>query len=96
MTLDQLQPSQSGRIAAVLAEGPVGQRLMDLGVLPRTEVRLERVAPTGEPYWVRLGGSQIALRRSEARAIRLEATASSDDSGPGSSPAPHTEGRDLR
>lgn len=69
MSADDLQPGQRGRITQVLAHGPVRQRLMDLGLLPDVEIRLERVAPTGDPLWIRLAGAEYALRCAEARAL---------------------------
>jgi DtxR family transcriptional regulator, Mn-dependent transcriptional regulator len=67
-----LQPGQSGIITQVHASGAIRQRLLDMGILPATLVQMERTAPTGEPVWIRLHGSQIALRRQEAEAVWIE------------------------
>lgn len=73
MTLDELGTQRTGRIEAVRANGPIGQRLLDMGFLPDAEVLVERIAPIGEPLWVRVCGSQVALRRCEAESVVIHA-----------------------
>lgn len=72
MSLVDLKPGQAGIIRQVNAKGAVRQRLLDMGMLPDERVRLERVAPAGDPLWVRLGGYQLLLRRNEAERIVIE------------------------
>lgn len=68
-SLLDLTPGQEGRIRQVNAKGAVRQRLLDMGLLPDVVARMERVAPTGDPVWISLEGSQIALRRKEAGSV---------------------------
>lgn len=72
MCLSELRPGQSGRVAGLGPGGAVRQRMMDLGILPGAVLRVERVAPAGDPMWVRLRGYQVSLRRSEAAAVVVE------------------------
>jgi Fe2+ transport system protein FeoA len=53
--------------------GAVRQRLLDMGILPGVTIEVERVAPAGDPLWIRLQGYQLSLRRAEAKAIAIEA-----------------------
>lgn len=69
MSLLDLKPGQSGKVLHVNAEGAVRQRLLDMGLVPNVIIRLERVAPVGDPVWVSLDGSQMALRRKEAATV---------------------------
>lgn len=69
MSANDLQPGQRGRVTHVRGQGPVRQRLLDMGLLPDVEFRLERVAPTGDPLWIRIEGAEYALRSAEARAL---------------------------
>lgn len=71
MSLSDLEPGESGTIVRVNARGAVRQRLLDMGILPNVVVEMERVAPSGDPYWIKIQGSQLALRRQEAIAVRL-------------------------
>lgn len=68
-SLLNLSPGESRRIEQVLGEGSIRQRLLDMGLLPKQVVRLERFALSGAPVWVELGGSHIALRREEAAMV---------------------------
>jgi ferrous iron transport protein A len=70
-TLAALRPGARARVQRVEADGPLGQRLLDLGFLPGTEVRAIRRAPLGDPAVYELRGTQLCLRRSEAKRIRV-------------------------
>jgi Fe2+ transport system protein FeoA len=72
MSVSELKPGQRGKVTQVNARGAIRQRLLDMGVLPDMVVELERVAPTGDPLWIKLEGSQLALRQSEAEAVRVD------------------------
>jgi ferrous iron transport protein A len=63
-----------GRAFVVAIEGTpeLTARLGALGFLPRTEVRCRRRAPLGDPRVYELRGTQLCLRRSEARSVRVE------------------------
>ncbi|MBU6427730.1 MAG: ferrous iron transport protein A [Cyanobacteria bacterium REEB65] len=70
--LSELLPGQRGRIARVEGAGAVRRRLLDLGLVCGTEIRVLRAAPFRDPlaFWVR--GYQIAMRRRDAAAISVE------------------------
>ncbi len=61
---------------AVIQDIPVGHdehitRLRELGLVPGTKIRLVRRAPFGDPIEVAVRGSRLAMRRSEARHIKI-------------------------
>jgi ferrous iron transport protein A len=58
-------------VTDVDASTPEGHRLLELGFLPETEIRVVRKAPLGDPIAFYLRGGQICLRRSEAARIRV-------------------------
>ncbi len=66
-----LKPGQKGRVTQVSGEGPIRRRLLDMGILPDTTIELERVAPTGDPIWIKLEGMQLSLRRKEASLVSV-------------------------
>ena len=70
--LADLEPGAGARVAAVDAGSAVGRRLLDLGFVPGTEVRVVRRAPLGDPVEYELRGYRLCLRRSEALRIRVE------------------------
>jgi len=68
-TLASLSSGARAQVAAVTGGGAVRQRLLDMGLLPQTRIAIERVAPTGDPIWLRLDDYQLSLRRSEASMV---------------------------
>jgi DtxR family transcriptional regulator, Mn-dependent transcriptional regulator len=73
-SIADLKPGQSGTVTQVSAAGALRQRLLDMGILPGTEIGLERSGPGGDPLWIRCQGARLALRRSEAGRIRIRRT----------------------
>jgi DtxR family Mn-dependent transcriptional regulator len=71
LSVYDLKPGQRGKVTKVNARGAIRQRLLDMGILPGTLIEIERLAPTGDPIWVKLDGFQVALRRKEAQAVLL-------------------------
>ena len=71
MTLDQLRPGMTVKIISVGGEGELRLRLLDMGLIPRTEVTLIKVAPMGDPIEIRVRGYELTLRVSDARNIEV-------------------------
>ena len=72
MTLDKLSIGASGVISAVGGEGPLRCRLLDMGLIPRTRVTLQKVAPMGDPIEIRVRGYELTLRIEDAQKIERE------------------------
>ena len=72
MTLDVLPLGQEAVITAVGGEGALRCHLLDMGLLPRTTVRVEKVAPLGDPIELRVRGYALSLRKEDARNITVE------------------------
>jgi len=70
-SLDDLDPGAHGTIVRIGCPGPLRRRLMDMGLTPGTEVRLEGVAPLGDPVIVSARGCRLGLRRAEAAGITV-------------------------
>ena len=47
-------------------------RLMTMGVLPGSKVEVIRIAPFGGGYYLKIDGSGLVLRKSEAGCIMLK------------------------
>jgi ferrous iron transport protein A len=71
MTLADLKPGRTGRIVKIVAVGPLKRRLMDMGIVPGTDVTVEKVAPLGDPVEVRLKSYHLSLRKAEADKIQV-------------------------
>lgn len=74
MTLDKLAIGQSAKIIAVGGEGSLRNRLIDMGLIPKTTVMLRKVAPMGDPIEIRLRRYELTLRKEDASVITVEAT----------------------
>lgn len=70
--LSGLSPGQRATIVAVDDSGPVGRRLLELGLLPGTPVRALRQAPLGDPGVYELRGYRLCLRRSESDRVQVQ------------------------
>lgn len=69
--LDTLSSGERGVIAALDCEPSVARRLMELGLVPGTEIVVIRRAPLGDPLEISVRGVRLSLRRSEARRIHV-------------------------
>ena len=72
MTLDQLSIGASAVITAVGGDGALRCRLLDMGLIPRTRVTLQKVAPMGDPIEIRVRGYELTLRVEEAKNIEVD------------------------
>ena len=72
MTLDKLAVGSSAVIKTVGGSGALRCRLLDMGLIPHTQVTLQKIAPMGDPIEIRVRGYELTLRLEEARKIELE------------------------
>ena len=72
MTLDELRPGQSAFLCRVGGTGALRRHLLDMGLTPGTEVRLQKTAPMGDPIQIALRGYTLTLRLEDARQLVLQ------------------------
>jgi len=70
--LNEMKTGEQGKIKKVGGSGQVHRRILDMGVIPPAEIKVERIAPMGDPIWIRIRGYQLSLRREEAVNIMVE------------------------
>lgn len=68
----QMQDRQTGIIRSIKAEGEMGQRLRDMGLVPGTEITIKGRAPLYDPVALRVMGFTLTLRNNEADHIEVE------------------------
>ena len=71
LPLSALAGGQMAYIKCVDDSTGMERRLGELGLLPGTRVVCELVSPGGDPVAYRVRGALIALRRRDARAVRV-------------------------
>ena len=75
MTLNELKVGQNATIKAVGGHGNLRCRLLDMGLIPRTRVRLQKIAPMGDPLEIHVRGYELTLRIADAKKIEVEVEA---------------------
>ncbi len=71
LTLAQLHPGDTATIVAIQAEEALHQRLQALGFRSGKQIELIRKASFSGPLQVRIGTTDILLRRNEAAKITV-------------------------
>jgi Fe2+ transport system protein FeoA len=72
MTLANLKIGQSAIIKTVGGDGPLRLRLLDMGLIPKTQVMIRKVAPMGDPIELHLRGHELTIRLEDAEKIEVE------------------------
>jgi Fe2+ transport system protein FeoA len=70
--LDQLKVGEEGKITEVNAASRIKRRLLGLGLVPGEKVKLERIAPLGDPIEIFVKGFHLSLRKEEASGVMVE------------------------
>lgn len=71
VTLNQLEVGRSASVVAVRGGGVVSKRLMEMGMVPGTAVKVVKAAPFDDPIEVRVRGYSLAVRRNEAESVEV-------------------------
>ncbi len=72
MTLDDAGLGEVLTVALVGGERAFRRRLMELGLVPGTQVQVMGIAPLGDPIELLVRGCSLSIRRNEARMISVE------------------------
>ena len=73
MPMRQMKDNQEGTIKTIKAQGEMGRRLRDMGLVPGTKIKIQGRAPLYDPVALRVMGFTLTLRNSEADYIEVEA-----------------------
>lgn len=71
MTLDELQIGERALVTQVGGDGALRQHILDMGVIPGTEVTLVKFAPMGDPIQIRVHGYELTMRLADAGTITI-------------------------
>ena len=71
MTLDSLPIGKPAIILTVGGEGDLRCHLLDMGLIPHTEVTVRKVVPLGDPLELYLRGYTMTLRKEDAARIEV-------------------------
>ncbi len=71
MDLSQLEPGQRGVIKE-FTDLEMSVKLMEMGCVPGEIVKVEKIAPLGDPISISVAGYNLSLRKTEADNIWVE------------------------
>jgi ferrous iron transport protein A len=71
ISLRRLDEGQTATIAGITAEGEMGRRIRDMGLVPGVSVQVVGRAPLKDPVALRLLGFTLTLRNREADFITV-------------------------
>ncbi|MCC6784088.1 MAG: ferrous iron transport protein A [Planctomycetes bacterium] len=69
MSIDRLPPGTVARLTAIGGEGSFRRRLLEMGFLPGTVLRVVRRIEVGGVIEIELRGCRVSLNTSEAKAL---------------------------
>ncbi|MCX7794853.1 MAG: ferrous iron transport protein A [Thermodesulfovibrionales bacterium] len=72
MKLSELKIGQKAKIISINSKGMIKRRLMDMGVIAGETIKVEKVAPLGDPIDIIVKNYHLSLRKSEAEEIEVE------------------------
>ena len=70
--LSELKPKESGKVKKICCEGTLHKRLLDMGIIKNTAIKVMKVAPLGDPIDIKVKGYHLSLRKNEAAQISVE------------------------
>lgn len=71
MTLRELGKGQTATILKVGGEGALRQHFLDMGMIPGTQVTLQKYAPLGDPMELSIQGYMLTVRLADAEKIEV-------------------------
>jgi Fe2+ transport system protein FeoA len=72
MTLDMLKVGGVATVTAINSTNAERRRLLDLGILPGTQIENVMLSPLGDPVAYRIRSAVVALRNEQAKLIEVE------------------------
>jgi ferrous iron transport protein A len=71
-SLAEISLGRTVKVRAVDGPRAFRRRLLEMGLVPGTDVRIVTIAPLGDPLQIEVRGGQWSIRRAEAAQIQVE------------------------
>ena len=71
-TLNNLKENQICKVKSVNVIGKLKYRLLDMGIVPKTKIKLTKKAPLGDPLQIEVSGYSLSIRKEIASKIEVE------------------------
>jgi ferrous iron transport protein A len=69
LQLNNLEPGQKGVVVSIKGSGATRRRIMDMGIVRGSEIKVIRRAPLGDPVEFEIRDYNLTLRKKEAERI---------------------------
>ena len=73
MTLSDIKPGATCTVVKLRDEGATRRRIMDMGITKGAQIRVDKVAPLGDPVDLTVRGYHLSLRKSDLDKIEVQA-----------------------
>jgi len=70
-TLNELSVGDAAVISKIAGSGDIRRRILDMGIGKGVEIKVEKIAPLGDPIDVFVKGYHLSLRKEEAKSIQV-------------------------
>lgn len=70
-TLRDVAVGSSCTVKKLHGEGAVKRRIMDMGITKGVEIKVQKVAPLGDPMEVTVRGYQLSIRKADAEMVEV-------------------------
>ena len=71
-TLKDVKVGKSATVVKLNGTGALRRRIMDMGITKGIEVKVQKVAPLGDPIEITVRGYELSLRKEDAANIEVE------------------------
>ena len=71
-TLKEIPIGSSAKVKKLHGEGAVKRRIMDMGITKGVEIKVQKVAPLGDPMEVTVRGYQLSIRKADAEMVEVD------------------------
>ena len=71
-TLAEAGAGSTVTVVKLQENGAVRRRIMDMGITKGATIKVEKVAPLGDPIQLTVRGYELTLRKEDARKIEVE------------------------
>ena len=70
-TLSELRAGDAAVVLKISGDGGIRRRILDMGIGKGVEIKIEKVAPLGDPIDILVKGYHLSLRKKEAGSIQV-------------------------
>lgn len=71
MTLKEVEVGQTVTVKKLQGQDATKRRIMDMGITKGVTVKVEKVAPLGDPIELKVRGYQLSIRKADAEMIEV-------------------------